>query len=118
MSYDTLSPTPDEPFLLRALALVRRRSMLAFCMFAITLVSTVALALSLPDLFRATAVVLVERQLPETVVRPAVAGELESRLHIIKQEILSRARLTELIRRFDLYPELRARDMDSAIDQV
>ena len=61
----------------------------------------------LPDLYRASAVVLVERPVPETFVRPAVSGELESRLHVIKQEILSRARLTELINRFDLYPELR-----------
>ena len=77
-----------------------------------------AIALSLPDLFRATAVVLVERQLPETVVRPAVSGELESRLHVIKQEILSRARVTDLIKRYDLYPELRKQDMESAIEQV
>ena len=63
--------------------------------------------------------VLVERQLPDAFVRPAVSGELESRLHVIKQEILSRARLTDLINRFDLYPELRARgDMDTALEQV
>ena len=62
---------------------------------------------------------LVERQLPETVVRPAVSGELESRLHVIKQEILSRARLTDLINRFDLYADLRARgDMETALEQV
>ena len=48
--------------------------------------------------------VLVERQLPDTLVRPALSGELESRLHVIQQEILSRARLTGLIDRFDLYP--------------
>ena len=48
-----------------------------------------------------------------------MSGELESRLHVIKQEILSRARLTDLINRFDLYPDLRARgDMDAALEQV
>ena len=118
MTYDTPTAAPEEPFVIRALAILRRRAMLAFGIFALVLVSSVAIALSLPDLFRATAVVLVERQLPETVVRPAVTGELESRLHVIKQEILSRARLTDLIKRFDLYPELRKRDMESAIEQV
>ena len=109
MPYDTPSPTPDEPFVLRALEILRRRAVLAFVVFTAILVSAVAFARYLPDLFRASAVVLVERQLPETVVRPAVSGELESRLHVIKQEILSRARLTDLINRFDLYPDLRAR---------
>ena len=52
-------------------------------------------------------------------MRPAVSGELESRLHVIKQEIMSRARLTELIERFDLYPDLRRRyPMDGVLDQM
>jgi succinoglycan biosynthesis transport protein ExoP len=118
MTYDTPTAAPEEPFVIRALAILRRRAMLALGIFALVLVSSVAIALSLPDLFRATAVVLVERQLPETVVRPSVSGELESRLHVIKQEILSRARLSDLIKRYDLYPELRERDMEGAIEQV
>jgi len=109
---------PDEPFVLRALAILRRRAMLAFALFALALVAGVAIAVTLPDLFRASAVVLVERQLPESVVRPAVIGELESRLHVIRQEILSRARLTDLINRYDLYPDVRHTDMERAIEQV
>jgi polysaccharide biosynthesis transport protein len=112
------TPASDEPFALRALGILRRRLVLASAIFAVVLAASVAVALSLPDLFRSSAVVLVERQLPETVVRAAVSGELESRLHVIRQEILSRARLTELINRYDLYPDLRRADMDSAIDQV
>jgi protein tyrosine kinase modulator len=119
MPYDRLSPTPDEPFVLRALAILRRRALLAFVVFAAIAVSAVAFARYLPDLFRGSAVVLVERQLPENVVRPAVSGELESRLHVIKTEILSRARLTDLIDRFHLYAALRARgDMEAALEQV
>src|SRR4029078_12748541 len=38
---------------------------------------------------------------------------------VIRQEILSRDRLTDLITRFDLYPELRARvPMDGVLDQM
>jgi succinoglycan biosynthesis transport protein ExoP len=118
MRDDLDTPASDEPFALRALAILRRRAVLAFAVFAVVLVATVAVALSLPDLFRSSAVVLVERQLPETVVRAAVSGELESRLHVIRQEILSRARLTELINRYDLYPDVRRADMEQAIEQV
>jgi polysaccharide chain length determinant protein (PEP-CTERM system associated) len=63
--------------------------------------------------------VLVERSVPESFVRTAVTGELEGRLHVIKQEILSRTRLSELINRFDLYPDLRRRyPLDAALDQM
>ena len=118
MRDDLDTPASDEPFALRALAILRRRAVLAFAVFAVVLVAAVAVSLSLPDLFRSSAVVLVERQLPETVVRAAVSGELESRLHVIRQEILSRARLTELINRYDLYPDVRRADMEQAIEQV
>lgn len=119
MPHDQLSPTPDESFVLRTLDILRRRKILALITFSAVLAVAMAFARYLPDLYRANAIVLVERQLPETFVRPAVSGELESRLHVIKQEVLSRSRLTDLVNRFDLYPTLRARgDMDTAIDQV
>jgi succinoglycan biosynthesis transport protein ExoP len=118
MTRDTLPP--NEPSLvLRTLDMLRRRAILAILVSAAVIASAVSFALYLPDLFRATAVLLVERPVPETFVRPAVSGELESRLHVIKQEILSRDRLTELITRFDLYPDLRNRaPMDAVLDQM
>ena len=86
---------------------------------AAVMTSALSFALCLPDLYRATAIVLVERPIPEAFVRSAVNGELDSRLHVIKQEILSRDRLTDLVTRFNLYPELRARaPMDSVLDQM
>jgi polysaccharide chain length determinant protein (PEP-CTERM system associated) len=83
------------------------------------LASAVTFALCLPDLYKSSAVLLVERPVPEVYVRPAVSGELESRLHVIKQEIMSRARLTDLINRFNLYPDLRRQiPMDGVLDQM
>jgi polysaccharide biosynthesis transport protein len=108
----------DSP-ILGALAIVRRRRVLAISVFAATLAAAASFALFLPDLYRATAVVLVDRPVAETFVRPAVAGELESRLHVIKQETLSRERLTGLITRFDLYPELRRNGaIEAALDRT
>ena len=87
--------------------------------FAAVFASAASFALFLPDLYRASAIVLVERPVPESYVRSAVSGELEGRLHVIKQEILSRTRLTELVERFNLYPELRAKQpLDSVLDQM
>ena len=104
---------------LRSLEILRRRKLIALVVFATVLASAATFALYLPNLYRATAVVLVERPVSEQFVRAAVSGELESRLHIIKQEILSRARLTQLITRYDLYPELRrGGQIEGALDQM
>ena len=88
----------------------RRRKWLALLVFAVPLAAGSTVILSVPKLYRSTATILVERQaIPESFVRPTVTSELETRLQIISQEILSRARLEELMTRFDLYPDLRAR---------
>src|SRR5947207_5271973 len=110
MARDMFPPTRDESLAFRALEMFRRRKMLIAVVFAGVLASSVSFAFYLPDLFRATATLLVERPVPEAYVRQTVSGELESRLHVIKQEILSRARLTDLVNRFNLYPELRRRE--------
>lgn len=110
--------TEDSP-VLRAVEMVRRRKVLALGVFAAVMAAAISFALFLPDLYRATAIVLVDRPVAEAFVRPAVAGELESRLHVIKQEILSRERLTGLIDRFNLYPELRKDGaIESALDRT
>jgi succinoglycan biosynthesis transport protein ExoP len=109
----------EDSSLLHALDVIRRRRVLAAGVFAVVVAAAVSFALYLPDMFRATAIVLVDRPVAESITRPAVAGELESRLHVIKQETLSRDRLTELINRFDLYPELRNNGaMETALERT
>jgi polysaccharide biosynthesis transport protein len=85
-----------------------RRKWMAVLVFLAPAVAGITIIASLPNMYRSTALVLVERQqVPEALVRPTVTSELETRLHTISQEILSRSRLEDLIRRFGLYPELR-----------
>ena len=102
-----LMPPSDESMLVRTLSILRRRALIAAVAFTTVIAAAVAFAVYLPDLYRASAIVVIERPLPDGVVRPTVSNELESRLYQIRQEILSRERLTGLIKRFDLYPELR-----------
>lgn len=109
----------DESPILRAIEILRRRRVLAFGVFAAVIAAAASFAAFLPDLYRATAIVLVDRPVAEAFVRPAVAGELESRLHVIKQETLSRERLTAVVERFDLYPELRTNGaIESALERT
>lgn len=109
MPRDMLSPNTDDSLAVRVVEILRRRKILAATTFMTVLAAALAFALYLPDLYRGTAMVLVERPISESVVKAPVSGELESRMYVIKQEILSRDRLTHLINRFNLYPELRKR---------
>jgi polysaccharide chain length determinant protein (PEP-CTERM system associated) len=102
-------PASEESIALRAIGIIRRRLVVALVALATVIAAAIAFALYLPDLYRAHAIVLVERPLGDALVRPAAgaSNELESRLYVIQQTILSRDRLTQLIERFNLYPELR-----------
>lgn len=88
-----------------ALGIWRRRKWLALLAFTGTLTGAVSVAAFLPNIYRSTATLLIERlQAPEAPAR-AAADALETHLRTVSQEILSRARLNTLITRFDLYPE-------------
>lgn len=92
----------------QVLGVWQRRRWVGMVMVMVVAAAAATVAAVLPDVYRATATVLVERHnVSETFVRSSVTGELETRLQTISQEILSRARLAELITRLDLYPELR-----------
>ena len=90
------------------LAIWSRRKWLAMLAFVGPMVVGMSLVAFLPNIYRSTATVLVDRQqVPEAFVRSTVTSALETRLHTISQEVLSRARLEDLINRFGLYVELR-----------
>lgn len=88
-----------------------RRKWLAILAFCAPFSALVSLIMAMPELYRATATVLVrQEQVPEAMARSlAATSEVEPRLQTISQEILSRSRLQNLITRFDLYPKLRRR---------
>jgi polysaccharide chain length determinant protein (PEP-CTERM system associated) len=86
-----------------------RRKWLAVFTAAAAFTAAVSVVLFLPNLYQSTVTVLVDRhQIPEAFVKATVQSELEPRLHMVSQDIMSRARLLALIERFNLYPALRA----------
>jgi succinoglycan biosynthesis transport protein ExoP len=103
-----------------------RRKWLAILVFTGVLAPVVTIAKLVPDIYQSTATVLVEpQQVSEAVVRPSETyarsfwtTELETRLHTISQEMLSRGRLGELITRFGLYPDLRRLSPEAAIERM
>jgi len=106
MADDTVKEAP----LAMLLAVWSRRKWLAILAFAAPAAAAVSLITFLPNIYRSTATVLVDRQqVPEAFVRSTVTSALETRLHTISQEILSRSRLEALINRFGLYSDLKQR---------
>jgi succinoglycan biosynthesis transport protein ExoP len=96
-----------EPTLSDYLDALRRSRGLIIFIGAVVLALLVPLSLGLPNLYRASASLVVD-QLPDTLSGSDRVGEVDGRLQAIKQEALSRQRITELIEQFNLYPELRA----------
>jgi uncharacterized protein involved in exopolysaccharide biosynthesis len=108
-------PVNDGGFTITwALALLRRHTRLATVVFGAVFASAATFAISLPDMYRSTATVLVEH--PGTAEgggKSLIAVEIETRLQMISQEVLSQTRLMALVDRFDLYPELRILGADA-----
>ena len=101
---------PDEPDsgVDVVLDVWRRRKHLLLGTFAAVLAGAIGVAAALPDLYRATAKVIVDRQeVSEAFVQPSVTTELETRIQTIDQQVRSRESLRNLIVGMNLYPELR-----------
>lgn len=102
-----------------ALDVWRRRKWIGVAVFIIVCSGAVAVVLSLPNLYRATATVLIERpQVSEAFVRQSVTAALETRIQTIHRQVMSRARLTDVINRFGLYSELRGVSIDSLVERL
>ena len=95
-----------------ALAIWHRRRWSALLVFVVLFGATFGVTRNLPSTYQSTATVLVERpQVPDRLSGSSgdTYVELETRLRTLSQQIQSRSRLSELITRLDLYPELRPR---------
>jgi polysaccharide chain length determinant protein (PEP-CTERM system associated) len=69
------------------------------------LVVSIALALAMPKVFRATTSILVIRQsIPEGIVRSTVTQHIEERVRSLELQILSRSYLEPIAREFNMLP--------------
>ena len=68
----------------------------------------VAVALALPSIYMSTSTILIEEQdIPADFVMATVTSYVEQRLQSINQRMMSFTKLSEIIQRLNLYPELR-----------
>ena len=85
----------------------QRRYYVLAC-FAVMLLAGVIAAFALPRVYRSTATLLVQSQdLPTTIVDSPTTGAVEQRIARIREQVLSRGDLIQLIEQNDLYVEQR-----------
>ena len=85
----------------------QRRLVLIACFLAL-LVAGIAAAFVLPRTYRSTAIMLVQSQeLPTTIVEAPTTGAIDQRIARIRQQVLSRGDLIQLIEQNNLYPDER-----------
>ncbi|HEX2224293.1 MAG TPA: Wzz/FepE/Etk N-terminal domain-containing protein [Thermoanaerobaculia bacterium] len=86
----------------------------------IGLIAGYAIYRSLPPVYRASTLVMVERQkVPADYVKPTVTTSMQERLDTIEHQILNRNNLERIVQEMDLYPHLRDEaSLDELIAQV
>jgi polysaccharide chain length determinant protein (PEP-CTERM system associated) len=112
------SSTP-APGLQPYLDLLRRRRRVALWSGLAIFVLAGAFVLGLPELYRSSATLVVQGTIADAFGEPRAADEINRRLQLLKQEALSRGRLTALVERFRLYGHEPGRPVDpGAITQL
>ncbi|MGH9702084.1 MAG: XrtA system polysaccharide chain length determinant [Candidatus Acidiferrales bacterium] len=99
--------------------LLRRRWWFLGTLFVFGL-GAVAAARFWPPQYRSEAIILIQsRRVPDQFVTPNIVNNLSERLESMTQQVLSRARLQQIIQRYNLYPSERAHSsMESVIDEM
>ncbi|MDL1956173.1 MAG: Wzz/FepE/Etk N-terminal domain-containing protein, partial [Candidatus Desulfofervidus auxilii] len=97
-----------------------RRKWYIIIPFILFSIGSVLLAKSLPDIYRAYTLILVQPQkIPSRYVTPTVEEDIEERLRTIREQILSRTTLEKVVNEFNLYPELRkTKPMEDVINMM
>jgi uncharacterized protein involved in exopolysaccharide biosynthesis len=97
----------------------QRRYYILAC-FLVALALGVVAAFGLPRTYRSTATLLVQSQdLPTTIVESPTNGAVEQRIARIREQVLSRGDLIQLIEQNDLYPrERRTQPLSKIIEKM
>lgn len=83
---------------------LRQHLRLIFLVFLLGSLITVLISLLLPPVYRSSTLILLQEQrLPTSYVESPISLDLGKRLHTISAQIMSRARLEQIINKFKLY---------------
>jgi len=102
----------------KVLDIWRRRNLLGLAVVVVPLAAALSVAASLPNVYRSAALVEVTHEGPADSTQDANPAT-EAQLQQLTDENLSRSNLQQMITRFDLYPQVRAKgEIEGAIAQM
>ncbi|MDB6011897.1 MAG: lipopolysaccharide biosynthesis protein [Gammaproteobacteria bacterium] len=105
-------PNPLREYLTAA----RHRRKTLILVFSLGLLFTVLLAVFLPPKYRSSGTILIEQQeMPQELVRSTVTSYADERVQVISKRVMTTETLLNIIRRYDLYPQERAKDTREAL---
>jgi len=104
------------PALLEYLRGAKHRKLRLLASFALGMVLTVLLAVLLPSKYRSSGTILIEQQeMPQDFVRSSVSSYADQRVQVISKRVMTTETLLNIVRRYDLYPKLRANATREAV---
>lgn len=88
------------------LSIMRRRAPYLIGIFFAVLLISVVVALAIPATYKSTGTIMIEtQQISENIVPAAIKGQIEERISIIKQRILTRDSLLRIANKYDLFKD-------------
>jgi len=97
-----------------------RRKWFLIIPFVLTIMATIVYIKCMPEVYRASTLILVEPQkLPTSYVKPTVIESVQDHLRTVTDQIMSRTYLERVINEFNLYPELRQKvPLETVIEKM
>ncbi len=114
MTNQTIAITPEQ-----ILEIALRRRWLIIIPLCLTLIGGIVHAVRTPSIFMSRTLILVQPQkVPSNYVQSLVSTDINSRVSIIKQMILSRTNLEKIIEKFGLFAESKGMFMEDKVAAV
>lgn len=101
------------------LSIMRRRAPYLIGAFVVVLLIASVVAFAIPPAYRSTGTIMVEsQQIPETMVPSAVKTQFDERINAVKQRVMTRESLLQIINKHGLFKESRSLTTSELIDKM
>lgn len=101
------------------LSITRRRAPYMIGIFVSVLLITIIVAVTFPPVYRSSGTILVESpQVPDSMVPSMVKTQLDERINVIKQRVMTRESLLKIINKYNLFKDERASTTSELLDKM
>jgi len=98
------------------LDIIRRHKYLVIIPALILIVISVAVAYLLPSTYKSEGLILIEAQeIPSDLIRSTVTSYADQRIEVIKQRIMTTAKVMDIVKKYNIYPALHKKSSPSKI---